>query len=248
MATHTRTIVRRRLIEHPVPGRRVGRHVEHDPKSRDYPYAAGEPISSLRSLKRGRRIQAFDQADIGSCTGNASTGAQATAPFKNPLRARGNSQRVPLAIYELATHLDGFPGVYRPDDTGSSGLAAAKALRRRGVVSSYRHAFELGDVIAALADPTVGVILGTDWYDSFDETDSSGEVAISRDARVRGGHEYQASGIELVTPGTYTGDDLVWFWQSWGAGWGVSGGRFCMRVSTLDALLQQQGDCTILVP
>lgn len=247
MTTPAPEIVRQVIPEHPGDGGRLGRHIEHDERSRGFAYAMGATgVVTLQSLRRKRRIGPFDQGERGSCTGNATAGAVCTAPFKHKFSAR--SQRSPLRLYSLATKLDEFPGVYPPDDTGSSGLAAAKAAQQLKHITSYQHAFNLDAAIHAAANPGVGLIFGINWYDSFDRPDTNGVIDISPGAQIRGGHEIQGDGIVLATPATYSGDDLVWMWQSWGE-WGLGGtGAFAMRVRTLDRLLQEQGDCTILIP
>jgi hypothetical protein len=68
-----------RLEEQPSRhGGRLGRHVEHDPRSRKFG-AAPERMSGTRDYVLHRRHgQILDQGDLGSCTGNALTGAANT--------------------------------------------------------------------------------------------------------------------------------------------------------------------------
>ena len=84
------------------------------------------------------------------------------------------------------------------------------------------------------------VITGIGWYSSFDTPDASGLVAVASGATVRGGHEVVADQIDA-------GNKLVWFWNSWGPGFGV-GGRFCMAFDTWQRLLQEHGDVTVPLP
>jgi hypothetical protein len=59
-------------------------------------------------------------------------------------------------LYGMATKLDGLPGTFPPDDTGSSGLGVAKAAKALGYISAYHHAFGLEHALAAL---TLGPVI-----------------------------------------------------------------------------------------
>ncbi|HKS49480.1 MAG TPA: hypothetical protein VJT49_31095 [Amycolatopsis sp.] len=222
-------IVGRQLPEQPFAGRRLGRHVEHDPRSRDYPAERAPKIVSVTHRAAGLPL---DQGDIGSCTANALCGALNSAP-----NFTGNSPLVEsdaIRLYELETKLEGKP--YPPNDPGGTGLMVCKAGVQLGLISSYHHAFGLRHALEALvARP---VITGVTWYSSFDHPDpKTGLVKLTPDATVRGGHEVVADGIDAEKK-------LVWFWNSWGPGYGL-GGRFCMGFDTWDELLHDQGDVTV---
>lgn len=222
-----------RIIEEQrVPGRPLGRHVEHDPESRAYGIVTA-PVPLQRVVHR-RHGSIFNQGSLGSCTGNAICGAVNT----EPVWAKGRRclrEADAIATYGLATTLDNIGGSYPPDDTGSSGLAACKAALQRGYITAYRHAFSLGDALQALQHGPV--ITGTDWYEGFDAPDAHGVVAIA--GQVRGGHEYCAVGYDPAT-------DLVMFDNSWGRGWGLKG-TFFYTSKTWGVLLAAQGDATVPV-
>ena len=84
------------------------------------------------------------------------------------------------------------------------------------------------------------VIFRITWWSSFDKPSSTGYVSIKRGAYVRGGHEVVAVGIDVSAK-------RVWFYNSWGASWGLKG-RFCLSWATLTRLLSEQGDCTVPIP
>lgn len=214
---------------------RLGRHLEHDEASRAFP---AERSSHLHTVLHDRWAPILDQGQVGSCTGNALTGVLGTAPFV-PKPGVTPDETLALTIYEKATALDSIPGVYPPDDTGSSGLAVAKAARQLGLISSYRHAFGLAHALAALV--LRPVIIGINWYASFDTpAGPAAELVIGQGAQVRGGHEVELVGID-VTAG------IVHGCNSWGTGWGDQG-RFTMAWGTLDRLLAEGGDCTAVHP
>jgi hypothetical protein len=216
------------LPEIPVPGMRLGRNVDHDERSRGFPAM----VAPLRTVRHERHCPPYDQGELGSCTGNAMAGALMTEPLYQQGRDLGEKDAVEL--YAAATRLDRYPGVYPPDDTGSSGLAVAKAAKREGYIASYRHAFGLQQALGALV---VGpVISGVKWYSSFDHPLPTGEVRRTAEAYLRGGHEIEVNGIDVE-------NRRVWCVQSWGPTWGGLGdGTFWLSWDTWDALLQEQGD------
>lgn len=227
-----------RIEEHVVEGKRLGRHIEHDPRSRDFAFTA-PPEQALAAVEHKRYGTIFNQGQIGSCTGNACAGARNTEPLWNAddhiLTELGAKE-----IYELATIVDGFPGQYPPDDTGSSGLAVAKAIKRLGLIGSYSHAFGIDAALAALQ--TGPVITGVSWYEGFDTPDANGLVKIS--GQIRGGHEIVARGYQ---PAANPDDALILLDNSWGSTWGLNG-SFYWTVATWKKLLASQGDVTILNP
>lgn len=222
-----------RIHEHVVPGKRLGRHVEHDSRSRAF--EATTRRAPLVSKTWRRDVPAFDQGDLGSCTGNAMAGALITEPFDCP---RPVDEALAVELYSAATRLDYVPGHYPPEDTGSSGLAVAKAASRLGLVHAYHHAFSLNGCLAALGH--VGpVIIGIPWYAGFDAPVGSGAL-IQIVGDVRGGHEVELLGVDVDTR-------LVFGVNSWGPSWGADG-RFSMSWDTLERLLSEDGDCVVPMP
>ena len=218
-----------RLSEQPVKGKRLGRHIDHDPRSREFVASRAPKITSV---KHGATGLPLNQGSIGSCTANALCGALDSAPNFSGGAPLDESEAV--KVYELETRLEGDP--YPPNDPGGSGLMVCKAAKQLGLISSYRHAFGVQHALEALVQRPV--ITGISWYDSFDSPEAqSGLVQIAPGAKIRGGHEIVADEIDAP-------NELVWFWNSWGADWGI-GGRFCMSFDTWDRLLQERGDVTV---
>jgi hypothetical protein len=233
------TVLRRIIPEEVVPDKRLGRHVEHDPRSRDFSYDLRQ--STLVPVEHKRHGSILNQGQLGSCTGNAAAGAKNTEPLYHSGSTHTLTETGAKDLYSLATQLDGLRDSYwPPDDTGSSGLAVAKAARQEGMVGHYQHAFDMEAALAALqAGP---VITGIDWYEGFDEPDANGLVKIS--GQIRGGHEVVARGYQ---PADNPEEALILLDNSWGPDWGVSG-RFHWTVATWRELLDAQGDVTILQP
>lgn len=219
-----------RLPELPGPGR-LGRHREHDERSRAF---AAEQLHPIRTVRWTRRCRIFDQESLGSCTGQAMAGALGTDSVHRQGMA-GLSEFDALALYEYATQLDRIPGSYPPDDTGSSGLAAAKAAKRSGLISAYRHAFSVQAALSALQ--TGPCLVGIEWLTGCDEPDADGLVRYA--GEVRGGHE-----IELV--GCDVDAHTVTFANSWGTSYGTDG-FFSMSWDDFGAALRRGGDVTVPV-
>jgi hypothetical protein len=213
----------------------LGRHVEHDQRSMMFRVArTAAPIVSVSYKRHG---DPFDQGKLGSCTGNAMAGLLITEPFWTPGRVFTEEEAINL--YELATTLDEFPGSYPPTDTGSSGIAVAKAAVQEGWFQRYEHAFGLDELLAGMSSRPG--ILGINWYDSFDSPLPTGECPLTAGARVRGGHEIEMFKVDVEK-------QQVWCYQSWGETWGGLGdGTFWLSFTTLARLLNEQGDATFPV-
>lgn len=129
------------IPEYPDNPHRLGRNLNHDPRSRAFAFRAA-PDTPLPSVHWDRAVPIFDQGDLGSCTGNAAAGWLATANALRPgleqaALIKGIKEPVDEAaavwLYENATAIDPYDGHYPPDDTGSDGLSVTKVLRARMV-------------------------------------------------------------------------------------------------------------------
>lgn len=209
----------------------LGRHVEHDPRSRQY---AARRAVQPRSVLWTHRAPVLDQGSLGSCTGNALAQCLNTTKFvESRPRRRYLDEQMARLLYSKATALDNFPGQWPTQDTGSSGLGVAKAGVQLGYLSGYDHAFGFDHFAATLA--LQPVIVGTNWYSGMFDPASTGFVTPT--GQLVGGHEYLALGINQ--PGRY-----ITFLNSWSDGWGLKG-RFRMAFDDFAALLNEQGDVTV---
>lgn len=226
------------------PPRPLGRHVEHDPRSLAYAHGV-LPQTAIKSVDWTRRVPIFDQGSLGSCTGNAATGLLGTdnAARTGLTSVTVNGHVLPVDedlavdVYKLATTLDSIRGTYPPDDTGSSGLGAAKALKKLGLASGYTHAFSIDALKSALQSGPV--MVGTVWLESMFDVDPDGYVIVDRKSQTAGGHEYVIS--------AYDADRQAFrLDNSWGDSWGVRGSAWYTQAN-LQWLLSQQGDVTVPV-
>jgi hypothetical protein len=219
-------VIVQRIPETRVQAKPLGRHVNHDPRSRAFAAQTAPVILSVRHQSIGLPLTQI----VGSCTAEALIGALNCAP-----NSTGNAYTQVDAekLYTLETQMEGQP--YPPNDPGGSGLEVCKAAVQMGLIVSYQHTFDLWAALGALV--LRPVIAGVNWYTSFDTPDPSGLVTITSDASVRGGHEILADEIDKP-------NQLVWFTNSWGPDYGVAG-RFCMQFDTFGRLLSEQGDVTV---
>ena len=211
----------------------LGRHLEpnHEAASRAYP---AERAPALKTVTWAHHGPILDQGQLGSCTGNATVDVLMTEPiYRSTVQLDEASAR---QVYSQATHLDRYPGAWPPTDTGSNGLSAAKAAKRLGYVTSYRHAFGLAHTLAALA---LGpVMVGTKWLGGMFALGPDGYLDCA--GGVAGGHEYALIGLDVE-------HEYVVMLNSWGSGWGANG-TAKIRWTDLGSLLSDGGDCTVLVP
>lgn len=213
----------------------LGRRVDHDPRNRDYPYLARRAIP-LRSVLWPHLAPVLDQGMLGSCVGHAMAQALNATRFR-PARPKGRylTQSAAVSLYSQATALDDVVGQYPPTDTGSSGLAVAKAARQRGLITRYEWCFGIDHALRALmAQP---VLCGTSWYAGMDDPDYRGFVHPT--GPEVGGHEYVLLGVSLGAKRPH-----LTFLNSWSSQWGLRG-RFRMYVDEFSDLLDNQGDVTV---
>jgi hypothetical protein len=146
-------------------------------------------------------------------------------------------ESVALDLYALATQLDGYKGQYPEEDTGSDGLSVAKAAQQKGFIAGYQHTFSFDDFLKALT--LQPVIVGIDWWSSFETPDPNGIVTIGDTSYIEGGHEIVADEINVEA-------QLIGFTNSWTSNWGVDG-RFYIRYADFETLLGNNGDVTVPV-
>lgn len=212
---------------------RLGRQLVHDPRSR----AFALPMRAIdRSLWRDRRIRLYDPLPnpnqmIGNCTG-CSKMMQFNAVGN---RVTGVVLKMPKAtkVYSLATTLDPWEGSWEPDDTGSSGLAAAKAAQLLGLGGEYRWLFGGADEVVQAVMEGHAVSVGAWWYEPmFTNRYADGRpLTVSGDRA--GGHQWTAHGY-------WKARDYV-LGRCW---WGTYRDFWIRRVD-LQRLLDEGGDAHV---
>lgn len=206
----------------------LGRRTARD--DRDLKFLLRAAMAAAREAPRPRTQPyrlgpILDQGATGRCVGYAWAQKIQSAP----ILVRNVD---PVAIYDLATELDEWPGEHDPQ-SGTSGRAGAKALRQMGLISEWHNCFDA----QTLADWLVGGwgtgALGINWYQGFDTPTHEGMVDPG--GSVRGGHQVFCYWYDAVR-GTF------WFANSWSSEWGLKG-TFRMTGETLTRLLAEGGDC-----
>lgn len=208
---------------------KLGRHVNHDPKSRDYAFGATKPPGTVLW---NHSAPVLDQGDLGSCTGNA-LAQWLNVTINKRINRPTMTEKNAVALYSTATRLDDAPGQYPPTDTGSSGLAVCKAGVRAGYLTSYRHTFSFDAFLSTVQHAPV--IVGTAWYEGMFEPDK--DNVLKPTGAVAGGHEYLILGVD-------TNKQLVTILNSWSSSWGKNGRAF-IRFDDFRALLADSGDVTV---
>lgn len=219
------------LLEHPsVHGGRLGRHLHFDDRSWNFPVQLKKG-ATIQTRTWTRTLKAFQQGELGSCTGNGAVGVVCTEPYRQP--GVRYTQALARKVYTEASHHDTIVGAWPPRDTGSTVLAAIKALKTLGLTKGYRWCFGLDDVLKALS--TLGPVeVGLNWYEGFDQPDARGLVKVR--GAMRGGHAFELLGVDAERK-------LVWAINSWGPEWGLQG-RFAFSWKDLDRLLHEDGEAS----
>lgn len=228
--------IKLRIPEIILRNHRLGRNLNHDPRSLLYKV---QPAKVDKTVEWTRRVPVFDQGNIGSCTGNAEAGLLGTDPFFPTLPQNLSiDEALAVKIYSLATKIDPYEGTYPPDDTGSDGLSVSKAAQQLGFISGYVWATSVDEAKTLIQQGPF--IIGTVWTSNMDKPNSAGIITNPASGTVRGGHEYECFKRDKEA-------DLWWFFNSWGGSWGYKG-MFAYNSAGLAALLAKMGDVTQSVP
>lgn len=220
----------------------------NDPKSQNYLHK-GSFLPQRKTLIHRTGSSALDQDGIGACVGFTDAALLNTAKF---WRSRALTQPIDggrtqgrrylnnahgYEFYRVATRIDEWHGEqWEPDDTGSSVLAGAKALKLRGNIARYEWAFDVNGFITALQRQPV--MVGTLWTEGMMDPDSTGLIRPTGD--LVGGHAYLAFGLNLRT-------GKVKFRNHWTREWGDDG-DFYMLLDDVEWLIAQQGEVLVPVP
>jgi hypothetical protein len=241
-ASLTNGVFSLKIHEVRVKDKPLGRHIYHDPRSKDWPFSAISPEGEqttyvIRDANWTPQDLPFNQGDVGKCTCEACCGALNTTPNSSHLATTAHPALYNDSdtdhLYTVETTNEGMP--WPQFDPGGSGLQVCKAAVQLGWFKWYRHTFSLNHALHALQWRPV--ITGFNWYDSFDQPNASGLIEISPNAFVRGGHETLVFQNDVA-------NRLVRCYNSWGPSWSING-TYVMTWDTWDRLLGEQGDVTV---
>lgn len=198
-----------------------------DPRNKNYPVqavlaTAAAPVTTLWAVD-----QVLDQGSEGSCVGHA----WAHELLAEPVAVQAIDHLYAVAIYLDAQRIDEWPG---EDYSGTSVLAGAKTVQTRELITGYRWAFGLQDVLDTLG--TLGpVVLGCSWLTGMDWPDENGWIKADGDRR--GGHAILIRGVNFE-------DRYVTLHNSWGPGWGLEG-TAKLPFDDLDRLLGEGAEACV---
>lgn len=224
-----------------IHGLGLGRWAHLDPENRDYE-------TPIRTLAARKSVQwdaddqpVLNQGDVGGCTGFTVADVLNTPLFahsrKRGMRRDGYlGDADGLQFYSDATRLDGFQGVYPPNDTGSTGTSAAKGAQKRGFWGAFGHTFSFEAFLANLQRQPV--MMGTLWTESMSDPTSEGLVKVQGDPV--GGHEWAAMRLDWSL-------ERICGLNHWTSEWGVNG-RFWVSFADMEWLINQQGDVVVPHP
>ena len=148
------------VVKYPRTDRRLGRCVEHDSRSWDFQARSVKKPPDIDVIWEDR-APVLDQWNLGGCVGWTGADILNTEIFK-PVRDKCNAGAYfndfnGKTFYHLSTVNDSIVGIYPPDDTGSSGLGLAKALKKVGYVTSYNHVFAWNSYLTWIAKQPLAV-------------------------------------------------------------------------------------------
>lgn len=172
----------------------LGRQLVHDPRSKAFPTRVA--IDKSKWITKTVRI--YDPSKNpnqchGECTGCAKS-MEMNAVGNRVMGVVFNMDGA-HKFYGLATKLDPWEDEWPPTDTGSSGLAAAKAAQQLGVGGEYRHVFGGADEVVQLIQEGRVVNVGTWWYADMFYPTTKGIIAPT--GNQVGGHQYIARGYNV---------------------------------------------------
>ena len=227
---------------------RLDRRPEFDPRSRGFPIRSLLTITQQEVPPRSYTwslpapmppmpadTYPLDQGSEGACVGFSWSHELAFRPRPIP----GVTDLVAQGIYHEAQRVDEWPG---EDYDGTSVLAGAKVVAARGLMSEYRWAFGLDDVVRTVAYKGP-VVLGINWYTGMMRPDGDGRIRPT--GELEGGH---AILLPRITGERYTvvaERRRAYLYNSWGRFNGWPWGW--LSWDDLARLLAEQGEACIPV-
>lgn len=208
--------------------RGLGRY--YDPDERDEGYllrsvAGRVGIDSLPEYSYWVQQTTLDQNGYSRCVGYR----WKTLLINSPVRQKAEYP-TPDDIYFLAQDNDPWPG-REPSYYGTSVRAGAKACVDLGVVSEYRWAFTMDDLLTwlFLYGP---LVVGTEWFDGMYDPDEDGYIWPTGSGG--NGHCYGVTGGNRV-------QRKLRIHNSWGSNWSDNGLAW-MTFDAFESLLANGGE------
>lgn len=179
------------------------------------------PVPTVTS-KDWADLRQLDQGQTGHCVGFGGAQFHNCEPYPG-VYVNDDGHK----LYYECKILDGEPKA----ENGSSVHSLAKALKNRGLISTYVWAASTDDIKAWVLNKGP-VVVGTDWYNDMFNPDANGFVTPT--GSLAGGHCFLLRGYNST-------EDAFHFQNSWGSSWGL-GGYFKIKVSDFKKLLAADGE------
>jgi len=211
----------------------------HDNRSRQYSIrqVIGNNIKPTKILWEEGTV--LDQGSEGACVGFAWTAellAEPSAPESQPSEEFANA--LASEFYQEAKHVDEWPGT---NYEGTSVLAGAKIMHRKGFIKQYRWCFSVDEVRDALIAEGP-VVIGIPWLSGMYETAPGGIVRVF--GKPVGGHALVLTGYNpAMNIGQSTEECFRWR-NSWGNDYGNNGSGWIRR-KDLEKLLASNGEACV---
>lgn len=219
-------------------GELTGLGRRHVPDERDREHLLAKPrrkeLAELPRRKMWSAAGVLDQGATSQCVAYSSTKWLTSGPICNKLPFASITD-----FYNECQRNDEWPG---EGYDGTSVRAAFKVLKGKGLVDSYKWAFELEPAVLHVIT-TGPMVFGTDWYAGMMAVDRWGY--IEPEGENVGGHAYCAVGVDRDRKHPLTGRQGAFrIVNSWGQNWG-QGGRCWLSFFDAAKLIEAQGEaCT----
>ena len=202
----------------------------HSPDERDGKYPVLMRAATPRMFRYWNDTGAFyDQLQTPQCVAYAWAHWLEDGPITyDGLRFSAEAIR---DLYWEAQQRDEWPG---SNYEGTSVRGGAKALLDRKLITEYRWAFTIEQVVSCLLHDGP-MVVGTNWYSGMFQADSEDILHIR--GGVSGGHAYCLNGINLKR-------GLIRIKNSWGTTW-AGDGRAMISIEDFERLLREDGEACL---
>lgn len=215
---------------------RLGRLYIPDERDTDFPMSAALPEEASERTYRYWWAGGWwgDQGHKPQCVAYSWLHWLEDGPTTHPDRTPGADPLVdPTDVYNRAQKIDQWPG---ENYDGTSVRAGAKILREEGLISEFRWANTIEEVVQAILERGP-VVFGSWWYSSMFYPDEEGYIEVS--GSQEGGHAYLLNGVN-------TRIGVFRIKNSWGRSWGKDGYAY-ISIEDMERLLNEFGEACLAV-